>query len=146
ANDKRFHAWGQSESGMGQLVDRLTLPGQLVCDPFLGGGTTAVACLRLGRRFVGCDINAEALKMARLRAETTELCANQGPEQQCLQAAGELETKAESMETLCGEVLAALHANLDTLNTIALEHLVGQWQHRFEVIRSQPPNSKFYYP
>ena len=54
ANDKRFHAWGQSESGMGQLVDRLTVPGQLVCDPFLGGGTTAVVCMKLARKFVGC--------------------------------------------------------------------------------------------
>jgi site-specific DNA-methyltransferase (adenine-specific) len=56
-NDKRFHEWGQSESGMADLVERLTKPGQLVCDPFLGGGTTAVVSLALGRRFVGCDID-----------------------------------------------------------------------------------------
>lgn len=56
-NDKRFHGWGQSESGMADLVNRLTKPGQLVCDPFLGGGTTAVVSLALGRRFVGCDID-----------------------------------------------------------------------------------------
>jgi hypothetical protein len=56
-NDKRFHGWGQSESGMADLIERLTKPGQLICDPFLGGGTTAVVCLALGRRFVGCDID-----------------------------------------------------------------------------------------
>jgi len=34
-NDKRFHEWGQSESGMARLVEALTKPGQLICDPTL---------------------------------------------------------------------------------------------------------------
>jgi hypothetical protein len=67
-NDKRFHGWGQSESGMADLVDRLTKPGQLVCDPFVGGGTTAVACIALGRRFVGCDIDGDHVSNATARA------------------------------------------------------------------------------
>lgn len=66
-NDKRFHSWGQSESGMADLVERLTKPGQLVCDPFLGGGTTAVVSLALGRRFVGCDIDAAHVDKAKAR-------------------------------------------------------------------------------
>lgn len=66
-NDKRFHGWGQSESGMADLVDRLTKPGQLICDPFLGGGTTAVVSLAMGRRFVGCDINPLHVEQARAR-------------------------------------------------------------------------------
>lgn len=68
-NDKRFHGWGQSESGMADLVERLTKPGQLVCDPFLGGGTTAVVSLALGRRFVGCDIDSSCVETARQRVE-----------------------------------------------------------------------------
>jgi len=71
-NDKRFHNWGQSESGMADLVERLTKPGQLVCDPFLGGGTTAVVALALGRRFVGCDISAAAVATAQSRVETMD--------------------------------------------------------------------------
>jgi site-specific DNA-methyltransferase (adenine-specific) len=66
-NDKRFHNWGQSESGMADLVERLTKPGQLVCDPFLGAGSTAVVALKLGRRFVGCDIDAAHVEQARAR-------------------------------------------------------------------------------
>jgi len=66
-NDKRFHNWGQSESGMADLVERLTKPGQLICDPFLGGGTTAVVALALGRRFVGCDIDKVCVEQARAR-------------------------------------------------------------------------------
>jgi site-specific DNA-methyltransferase (adenine-specific) len=68
-NDKRFHEWGQSESGMADLIERLTKPGQLICDPFLGGGTTAVVSLALGRRFVGCDIDADCVARARQRIE-----------------------------------------------------------------------------
>lgn len=66
-NDKRFHGWGQSESGMADLVERLTKPGDLVCDPFLGGGTTAVVSLALGRRFVGCDIESAHVDQTRAR-------------------------------------------------------------------------------
>ena len=68
-NDKRFHGWGQSESGMADLVGRLTKPGQLICDPFLGGGTTAVVSLALGRRFVGCDIDLKCVEATRQRVE-----------------------------------------------------------------------------
>jgi len=67
AIDKRFHGWGQSESGMADLVERLTKPGQLICDPFLGGGTTAVVALKLGRRFVGCDLDCESINKTRAR-------------------------------------------------------------------------------
>jgi DNA modification methylase len=68
-NDKRFHQWGQSESGMTDLVSRLTVPGELVCDPFLGAGTTAIACMRLARRCVGCDIDATVVQTARERCQ-----------------------------------------------------------------------------
>jgi site-specific DNA-methyltransferase (adenine-specific) len=73
-NDKRFHGWGQSESGMADLVERLTKPDQLVCDPFVGGGTTAVVALALGRRFVGCDVDAKCVAQAKQRVEVA-LCA-----------------------------------------------------------------------
>lgn len=70
-DDKRFHHWGQSESGMADIVERLTKPGQLVVDPFLGGGTTAVVCRDLGRRFIGCDIDPAAVNVARGRLGST---------------------------------------------------------------------------
>lgn len=41
--------------------------GELVLDPFLGSGTTAVAAARLGRRFVGCELNPEYVAMAERR-------------------------------------------------------------------------------
>ena len=63
-DDKEHHHWGQSESGMAAIVERFTKPGELVVDPFLGGGTTGIVCRDLGRRFVGCDIDAAAVKTA----------------------------------------------------------------------------------
>lgn len=66
-NDKRFHNWGQSESGMIDLVERLTKPGQLVCDPFGGAFTTGLVSLKLGRRFVGCDIDSGCVEKGLLR-------------------------------------------------------------------------------
>lgn len=65
--DTRFHHWGQNESGIADLIRGLTEPGQLVVDPFLGGGTAAVVCRDLGRRFIGCDVDANAVSISRER-------------------------------------------------------------------------------
>ncbi len=62
-NDKRFHDWGQSESGMADLVERFTKPGDLILDPFVGGGTTAIAALSRNRRFIGIDRDEEQVKI-----------------------------------------------------------------------------------
>jgi len=51
------------------LVDRLTDVGDLVVDPFLGSGTTAVACKQLGRDFIGFEINQEYVDIANKRLE-----------------------------------------------------------------------------
>lgn len=66
-DDKAHHHWGQSESGMASIVERFTRPGDLIVDPFLGGGTTGVVARDLGRRFIGCDIDAAAVSTARER-------------------------------------------------------------------------------
>lgn len=60
-NDKRFHDWGQSESGMMDLIERFSRPNDVILDPFCGGGTTGVAALAAGRRFIGADIDQEAI-------------------------------------------------------------------------------------
>ncbi len=49
------------------LVQMTTDPGDLVLDPFLGGGSTGVACDRLGRRWIGCELNPEYAAMAEAR-------------------------------------------------------------------------------
>jgi ParB family chromosome partitioning protein len=66
---KELHHWQQSLDGFTEIVQRFTEPGDLVVDPFLGSGTTALACLQLGRRFVGCDTDAGAVAIARQRVQ-----------------------------------------------------------------------------
>jgi len=51
----------------GWFISLFTLPDQIVLDPFLGSGTTAVACQQSGRHFIGIDINAEYCSLARER-------------------------------------------------------------------------------
>lgn len=70
-NDKRFHGWGQSESGMMDLVSRLSKPGETVFDPFMGAGTTGVVSLVLGRKFIGCDIDDAHCKTSSARMVKT---------------------------------------------------------------------------
>jgi DNA methylase len=62
-----LHKWGQSEQGMADIVERFSAPNDIVCDPFLGSGTTAVIALANGRRFVGCDVDAECVETTRRR-------------------------------------------------------------------------------
>ena len=53
-------------------VEQLTTVRQLVVDPFAGSGTTGVACLRLGRRYIGREIDPEYFDMACRRLELAE--------------------------------------------------------------------------
>ncbi len=65
--EKMHHPWQQSLQGFIDIVQRFTEPGDTVVDPFLGSGTTGVACLYLNRRFVGCDIDPSAVVIATQR-------------------------------------------------------------------------------
>lgn len=49
------------------LIQLTTREGDLVVDPFVGSGTVAVACKALGRRFIGCDISPDFVKLAERR-------------------------------------------------------------------------------
>ncbi|GMR02121.1 MAG: site-specific DNA-methyltransferase [Acidimicrobiia bacterium] len=50
-----------------RLIELYTFEGDLVLDPFLGSGSTAVAAVETGRRYVGYDLSAEYLEIAERR-------------------------------------------------------------------------------
>jgi site-specific DNA-methyltransferase (adenine-specific) len=49
------------------LVNQSSEPGDVVVDPFMGSGSVGVAAARLGRRFLGNDLNPEAVAIAAQR-------------------------------------------------------------------------------
>ena len=69
--EKDHHPWQQSEAEAAYYIEKLCPEGGLVVDFFLGGGTTAVAAQKLGRRFIGFEINAASIERAseRLRQD-----------------------------------------------------------------------------
>lgn len=73
--NSRLHTTQKPVPLMLELVELFTDPGDLVLDPFCGSGTTGVACLRLGRRFIGIEKDAAyaAIARERLQAETQGL-------------------------------------------------------------------------
>ena len=72
-NDKRFHHQGQDVESARYYIDCFSKEDDLVLDPFVGGGTTLVACELIGRRGIGFDIDPTALATTRLRIENAEI-------------------------------------------------------------------------
>ncbi|MGC8605027.1 MAG: DNA-methyltransferase [Desulfomonilaceae bacterium] len=53
-----------------RLIQLYTFAGDVVLDPFMGSGSTAVAAKRLGRHFVGYEINQEYVDIIHQRLES----------------------------------------------------------------------------
>lgn len=54
-------------------------PGDVILDPFLGSGTTAEVAMRLGRFFVGFELNKAYCNIAIKRLEGSVAVATSGP-------------------------------------------------------------------
>jgi len=64
---KDFHIWQQGALGTIEWVERLTKPNDTILDPFMGSGTTGVACMRTGRNFIGIELDPEYFEIAETR-------------------------------------------------------------------------------
>jgi site-specific DNA-methyltransferase (adenine-specific) len=60
------------------LITQSSQAGEIVADPFMGSGSVGVAAARLGRTFLGNDLNQEAVRLAGRRL--TNLAAGREPE------------------------------------------------------------------
>ena len=55
-----------------RCIENFTNPGDTVYDPFMGSGTTAVACKVLGRKYLGSEINKDYIKICKDRIQKYE--------------------------------------------------------------------------
>lgn len=60
---------GKPTKLMEALVRDYSRSGDIVLDPFMGAGTTGIACVNLGRRFIGIEINQEHFDLSCKRIE-----------------------------------------------------------------------------
>lgn len=69
--DERMHTTQKPVALMEDLIRDFTDPGELICDPFAGSGTTLLAATRLGRRSIGWEKDPEnhAKALRRLQGE-----------------------------------------------------------------------------
>lgn len=61
---KKLDPWEKGAKVLLDIIDRYSHPGDEVLDPFCGSGSTGVAAVRLGRRFIGVDIDPAAIRLA----------------------------------------------------------------------------------
>ena len=50
-----------------EIIEKYTNEGDTILDPFMGSGTTGVACARLNRNFIGIEINPQYFEIAQRR-------------------------------------------------------------------------------
>ncbi len=62
-----YHPTQKSLSYINRLIQKSTKPGQTIYDPFMGSGTTALACKELGRNYIGSEISTEYCAIAESR-------------------------------------------------------------------------------
>jgi site-specific DNA-methyltransferase (adenine-specific) len=74
-NDKQHHHWGQSEQLMAGIVERVSLAGDTILDPFLGGGTTGVVCRQMKRKFCGVEVDGKTAIAAIDRIGSVDVAA-----------------------------------------------------------------------
>ena len=61
------HKCTKPTSLMANIVSAATIEGELILDPFMGSGTTGVACIRTGRKFIGIEIEPKYYEIAEKR-------------------------------------------------------------------------------
>jgi DNA modification methylase len=75
---KTAHPTPRNLDHVAGLVNYWSEESDTVLDPFMGSGTTAVACKKLGRKFIGIEINEAYCEEAKKRLAQEELFINNG--------------------------------------------------------------------
>jgi len=67
--EKKYHKWEQDISWVEYYIKKLSSPNGVILDPFMGSGTTAIACKRLNRRYIGFELSKTYCDIAKSRLE-----------------------------------------------------------------------------
>ena len=68
SRSKKLHPNQKPVALLTLILEKLALaPGETVADPYMGSGSTAVAALRMGLRFIGCEVDRQHYEIARAR-------------------------------------------------------------------------------
>lgn len=68
-NNRALHPTQKPLELFTRLVEMASNEGDVVLDPFIGSGTSAIACLKTKRKFIGIDNNVEYVKIANKRLQ-----------------------------------------------------------------------------
>lgn len=58
------HPCAKPQKAMDWLVEKVSLAGETVLDPFMGSGTTGVSCIKAGRKFIGIELEKKYFDIA----------------------------------------------------------------------------------
>ena len=70
--EQRFHPTQKPTAIIIQLLNYYTKEGDLILDPFMGSFTTAVACHKMGRKFIGAELDKEYFEKGSKRLNDTK--------------------------------------------------------------------------
>ncbi len=65
--EKRYHTTQKQLALMEWILVNYTHEGDTILDPFMGSGTTGVACVKTGRNFIGIELDEKYFKIAERR-------------------------------------------------------------------------------
>ena len=90
--DANFHGCPKPLKLMKEIIEKFTEPGETVADLMFGSGTTGVAALQLGRRFIGVELDENYFNIAVKRITDARRAAQGLPKQ----LAGRVEDYSDS--------------------------------------------------
>ena len=67
--DREGHIGGKPVKLMRELIDDYSRPGDTICDPCMGFGTTGAACIMEGRNFIGAELDPDTFAHAQVRLD-----------------------------------------------------------------------------
>ena len=63
--EKTGHDWQQSQSGVAYLIEMFTNPGDLICEPFAGSGTTIIVAREKNRNIIAAEIDENSYNITK---------------------------------------------------------------------------------